>query len=51
MDFVVEGAVLPTAKQDAYPLEGQGADRGLMFHASGTHLIVVGLGPSAIAER
>src|SRR6476619_6679747 len=44
--LVVRDTILPTAKEDANPVEGQGPNGGVMSLSAGSPQLVVGLGPS-----
>jgi hypothetical protein len=45
--FVVGLSVLPAAKEDADPFEGEGAEGGVVAVSAGPEVFVKGLGPSA----
>ncbi len=47
---VVGCAVFPHAEKDADPLEGEGADGSLVFHAGGFLQVVEGFRPGAPAS-
>ena len=48
--FVIGGSLLPAAKDDADPFEGQGSHGGLVPFAALELLLIVGFGPGAEAD-
>jgi hypothetical protein len=48
-DFVVRLSVVPAAPRDANPLEGKGAQDGLVSNAVGTPALAEGLSPEGMA--
>jgi len=48
--FVVRLPVMPAAPEDANPLEGEGAQDGLVSNALGATALVEGLGPEGMGD-
>src|SRR5215469_12053275 len=49
--FVIRYAILPAAKHDANPFEGQGSHRGMVVLAALALLPVIGAGPRRLRNR
>src|SRR5262249_7590727 len=49
--FVIRHAILPAAKHDANPFEGQGPDRGMVFLAALALALVIDTRPNRLRDR
>ncbi|MEY2604469.1 MAG: hypothetical protein QOH31_2260 [Verrucomicrobiota bacterium] len=50
MAFVIKGAVLPKAEDDADPFKGQGAHSGMVRFTSSKEFLITSLGPGGVRD-
>ena len=50
MVFIVEGAVLPEAEDDADPFKGQGTHSGIVRLSSSQEFLIISLGPDGVGD-